>query len=217
MRLQRFAAFAAAVIALAAGTLVSQRSIREPTMSRPLGKLAPTPGPSSDGYVSEKRTYLQTLARDEPDARASALVSFSRLLRATEAERLLNRLEVGVVFVTFPGASPEAPRVESTIRAAVARRAVEIGDLTKAEIATLEAKRDPASGPLIADRRKQLAGTAPDCPCIYAAVVEKTTAGRLATLQRSGLVRLVDVPKPLTDDLSGWQLTPIVPKRTGVS
>ena len=95
----------------------------------------------------------------------------------------------------------------------MARRAVEVGDLTKAEITALQAKRDPASAPLIEDRRKQLAGTTPDCPCVYAAVVERSTVGRLASLQRSGLVRLVDVPKPLTDDLSGWQLTPIVPKK----
>lgn len=211
----RFAAFAAVAIALAAGALVSQRTDTGPTISHPLGKLAPTPGPSSDGYVSGKRAYLRALAETQPDAAAAALVSFSRLLRASEAESLLTGLDVSVVFVTFPGASPEAPRVVSTIRAAVAKRAVEIGEVTKAEISELQAKRDPASAPLIAERRKQLSATTPDCPCIYAAVVESSTVGRLAALQRSSLVRLVDVPKPLTDDLSGWQLTPIVPKKAG--
>lgn len=208
----RFAGLAAVAIALAAGSLVTQRAGTEPTINRPIGKLAPTPGPSSEGYVSGKRAYLRALAADEPDKPAAALVSFARLLRATEAERLLDGLEVSAVFVTFPGASPEAPRIESTIRAAVAKRAVEIGNVTRSEIASLEATRDPASGPLIADRRGQLARTTPDCPCVYAAVVEESTVGRLMALQRSGLVRLVDVPDPLTDDLSGWQLTPIIPK-----
>lgn len=208
----RFAGLAAVAIALAAGSLVTQRADTGPTISRPAGKLAPTPGPSSDGYVRGKRAYLRDLAADQPDEPAAALVSFARLLRAAEAERLLGRLEVTAVFVTFPGTSPEAPRVESTIRAAVAKRAVEIGNITRSEIASLETKRDPASAPLIADRRRQLAGTTPECPCVYAAVVEESTVGRLMALQRSALVRLVDVPDPLTDDLSGWHLTPIIPK-----
>jgi len=155
---------------------------------------------------------LSRLADADPDAAASALVSFGRLMRPSEVEQLMGGMHVSVVFAMFPGAPPEAPRVVTTIAAAVAKRAVEIAGVTKAEIQALQARRDPASAPLINDRRREVAETTPDCACIYAAVVQKTTVGRLASLQRSSQVRLVDVPEPLTDDLSGWQLTPIAPK-----
>jgi hypothetical protein len=207
----QLAAVAAAAIALAAGALVSQRSNPAPTISHPIGKLAPTPGPNSDGYVAGKRAYLSRLAEGDPDKPAAALTSFARLLRAGEAEQLLTGHRVGVVFVTFPGGRPEALKVPTTIAAAVAKRAADSEAAARAEIAALEARHDPASGPLVADRERQLAGTRPDCACIYAAVIERSTVGRLASLQRSSLVRLVDVPEPLTDDLSGWQLTPIYP------
>jgi len=207
----RFAALAAAAIALAAAVLVTQRNNPAPTINHPIGKLAPTPGPNSDGYVAGKRAYLSRLADQEPDASASALVSFGRLMRPSEVEQLMTGMPVSVVFAMFPGAPPEAPRVQTTISAAVAKRAAEIAGVTQAEIQALRAKRDPASAPLINDRRREFAETTADCACIYAAVVQKTTVGRLASLQRSSLVRLVDMPDPLTDDLSGWQLTPIAP------
>jgi len=207
----RFAALAAAAIALVAAVVVTQRNNPAPTISHPLGKLAPTPGPNSDGYVAGKRAYLSRLADADPDASASALVSFGRLMRPHDVEQLMTGMRVSVVFAMFPGAPPEAPRVESTIQAAVAKRAVEIAGVTQAEIRSLQAKHDPASAPLINDRRRELQQLTPDCACVYAAVVQKTTVGRLASLQRSSLVKLVDVPDPLTDDLSGWQLTPIAP------
>jgi hypothetical protein len=207
----RFAALAAAAIALAAAVLVTQRSNPAPTINHPIGKLAPTPGPNSEGYVAAKRAYISRLADEQPDAAAAALVSFGRLMRPSEVEQLMTGMQVSVVFAMFPGAPPEAPRVVTTIPAAIAKRAVEIANVTKAEIQALQARHDPASAPLINDRRRELQEMTPDCACIYAAVVQKTTVGRLASLQRSSLVRLVDVPDPLTDDLSGWQLTPIAP------
>jgi len=208
----RFAALVAAGICLVAALVITRRDNPAPTISHPIGKLAPTPGPSSDGYVTGKRAYLSELAEKSPDASASALVSFAKRLRPRDVEQLMTGMKVGVVFAMFPGAPPEAPRVVTTVQAAVAKRAVEIADTTRAEIQALQARRDPASAPLVADRRRELAQTTPDCACVYAAVVQRTTVGRLASLQRSSLVRLVDVPDPLTDDLSGWQLTPIAPK-----
>jgi hypothetical protein len=208
----RFAALIAAAIALVAAVVVTQRNNPAPTISHPIGKLAPTPGPSSDGYVTGKRAYLSDLAEQKPDAPAAALVSFARLLRPTEVEQLMTGMKTTVVFAMFPGAPPEAPRVQSTVQAAVAKRAVEIAATTRAEIQALQARRDPASAPLIAERDRQIRQTTPDCACVYAAVVQNSTVGRLASLQRSSLVRLVDVPDPLTDDLSGWQLTPIAPR-----
>ena len=53
--------------------------------------------------------------------------------------------------------------------------AVELADVTRAEIQALQAKHDPASAPLINDRRKQLTETTPDCACVYAAVVGRST------------------------------------------
>ena len=209
----RFAALVAAGIALVAAVVITQRTNTPvATINHPVGKLAPTPGPNSDGYVTAKRAYLSDLAERSSDASAAALVSFGKLLRPTEVEQLMTGMQVSVVFAMFPGAPPEAPRVTTTVQAAVARRAVEIADTTKAEIQTLQGRRDPAAAPLIAERRQELARTIPDCACVYAAVVQKSTVGRLASLQRSSLVRLVDVPEPLTDDLEGWQLTPIAPK-----
>jgi hypothetical protein len=210
--LQRFTALVAAAIALVAAVVVTHRSDRVPTMSHPLGKLAPTPGPNADGYVDGKRAYLSRLAGREPDAAAAGLASFSRLLRPSEVEQVTAGLRVSVVFTMFPGAQPEAPRVVTTVAAAVAKRAAEIAAQTEAEIASLQARNDPASAPLVADRRRELHQTTPDCACVYAAVVERTTVAKLAALQRSALVRLVDLPDPLTDDLSGWELTPIAPR-----
>jgi len=210
----RFTAIVAAAIALTAGMVVSHRSSSTPTIAHPLGKLAPTPGPSSEGYVTGKRAYLSRLAARQPDAPAAALVSFARFLRADEADQLMTGQHVGVVFLMFPGPTPEAPRVVTTIHAAVAKPAADIADLTRQEIAALQAKHDPASGPLIAERRRELQATTEDCACVYAVVIEGSTVARLMTLQRSSLVRLVDVPDPLTDDLAGWQLTPIAPVKT---
>jgi len=209
----RFAALMAAGIALVAAVVITQRNNPAPTISHPIGKLAPTPGPSSDGYVTGKRAYLSELAEQKPDAAAAALVSFGRLLRPTEVSQLMTGMQVSVVFVMFPGAQPEAPRVLTTVEAAVAKRAVEVDGTTRAEIQALQARRDPASAPLIIERQREIRATGPDCACVYAAVVQGSTVERLASLQRSSLVRLVDMPKPLTDDLSGWELTPIAPTK----
>jgi hypothetical protein len=208
----RFAALVAAAIALVAAVVVSHRSTVGPTIAHPIGKLAPTPGPNADGYITAKRAYLSRLAAEGPDAGAAGLVSFARMLTPAEADQVLTGLDVSVAFVVLPGSTPEAPRVDTTILAAVVKREADLVAAEKAEVSALQAKRDPASGPLIADRRAQIAATTPDCACVYAAVVQKSTVGKLAALSRSGLVRLVDVPDPLTDDLSGWQLTPILPK-----
>ena len=90
-------------------------------------------------------------------------MSFSRFLRPDAADQLFASQRVSVVFLVFPGSAPEAPRVVTTIRAAVTKPAADIADLTRREIAALQAKHDPAAGPLIADRRKQLQQTTPDC------------------------------------------------------
>jgi hypothetical protein len=207
----RLVAVLAAAIALFGAGLVSQRSTSHPTISHPLGKLAPTPGPSSDGYIAGKRAYLGALEQSKPNAPAAGLVSFTRLLRPAEADRALVGANVSAVFVDFPAGRPEAVAVHRSIGGALQMRATQLIDATKAEMKALEAKKDPASKPLIDERRRQLDGTRPDCACIYAAVVERSTVVRLVYLAKSRDVRLVDVPDPLTDDLSGWQLTPILP------
>jgi hypothetical protein len=207
----RLVAVLAAAIALFAAGLVSQRSTSHPTISHPLGKLAPTPGPSSDGYIASKRAYLGMLSLQKPNAPAAGLVSFARLLRPAEAERALVGASVSAVFVDFPAGRPEAVAVRGSIAAALQMRATQIVDATKAEVQALQARHDPAGKPLIDERNRQLNGTRADCACIYGAVVERSTVVRLVYLARSRDVRLVDVPEPLTDDLSGWQLTPIFP------
>jgi hypothetical protein len=47
---------------------------------------------------------------------------------------------------------------------------------------------------------------------VFAFVLSGTTLGRLADLQASADVRLVDVPDPVVADLRGWELTPLLPK-----
>ncbi|MGH7856208.1 MAG: hypothetical protein ACREQY_02685, partial [Candidatus Binatia bacterium] len=72
-------------------------------------------------------------------------------------------------------------------------------------------ERQGTNAELLAQRRAALEGTAPECACLYAVVLNGATVRRLAEVQSSDAVRLVDVPDPLVDDLSGWELTPIFP------
>jgi len=202
----------ATAIALAAGAVISHRAL--PSVNHPLGKLGPTPGPSSEGHVAAKRAYLSGLERRSPDASAAGLVSFTRLLSASDVGRTLGGLRVSAVFVSFPSGRPEALAVRRTTTAAMSLRASQLVDATKADIAALAARRDPSSRQLLDERRRELAQTSAQCACIYGAVVQHTTVRRLGDLARSGDVRLVDAPDPLTDDLSGWQLTPIFPQNT---
>lgn len=173
------------------------------------GSLGPTPGPNSDGHVTAKRAYLEGLAQRTPDAAAAGLVSFSRLLRPAEATELARGTEAAAVFVKFPAGEAEALQVTDTLAGAVKERAEALAAVTKTEVEALE--RQGGDAELVAQRRAALEGTTPDCACVYAIALNGLTARRLAEIGASDDVRLVDVPDPLVDDLSGWELTPIFP------
>lgn len=210
---RRWALIALAVVAvgLVTATILTLRSDGGNGDGRPVaGRLGPTPGPDSDGHIRTKRVYLADLARRDPEARGAGLVSFSRLMPAQEASTLLGGMRATAAFVRFPAGEPEAIQVEDALTPDVAARATELADITRAEIEALEGQGSSDREP-VEQRRQALAGTTPECACVYAVAVEGVTVRRLAELQGRDEVRLVDVPEPLTDDLGGWELTAIFP------
>lgn len=202
------AALAVVAVGLVAGTVLTLRS-GDGDAPPIAGRLGPTPGPDSEGHIVAKRAYLDTLARRDPDTVGAGLVSFSRLLPATEASSVLRNMTPTAVFVKFAAGEPEALQVTDTLEAAVAARAEELAAVTRAEIEALEGQGGDHE--LLEQRRTAFAETTPGCACVYAVAVEGVAVGRLAELGGRDEVRLVDVPDPLTDDLGGWELTPVFP------
>lgn len=202
-----YVALAVLAVGVVGGAILSTRSgDGGPSLA---GSLGPTPGPNSDGHVSAKRAYLGGLAQRTPDAAAAGLVSFSRLITAAEASALVGETETAAVFVKFPAGEQEAVQVTDTIAAAVKVRAEALAAVTRTEVEAFEQQDGDADE--LAKRRAALDGTTPECTCVYAIVVEHTTVERLAELQASDDVRLVDVPDPLVDSLAGWELFPLFP------
>jgi hypothetical protein len=154
-----------------------------------------------------------------PSSPAAGLVSLTALARAEDIAALAGDAEVDVVFARFPGEGAEVLRVEGTIPEGVGERAEEIAALREAEAYGLEELAAAAEGAereeLVreaAAKRSAVQTLRSGCACIYAFVAEHTSLARLLDLQRRPEVRLVDVPDPPVDDLSGWELTPILPK-----
>lgn len=211
----RMQAFAAAAVALLAATVLTLDGDGE---ARVAGRLGPTPGPNSAGHVEAKRSYLDRIARAEPGREAAGLVSFTRLLPATEVEPMVADMDATVVFVMLPEGEPEAIALTRPLRETVAARAEEVADDVRAEIVSLEAElaRAPEAereelDAALERRRLALDALRADCACVYALGVEGATLAELAALQGREEVLLVDVPDPVATDLSGWQLTPILP------
>ena len=89
---------------------------------------------------------------------------------------------------------------------------------TGAEIADLEDQIGSASGQeredlevLITERKDAYTNVTADCACVYAIAVEGAELIELRTLADQRVVRLVDVPDPITESLAGWELAPLVP------
>lgn len=184
------------------------------------GHLGPTPGPAStQSYVEEKRSYLAKMASDDAGAKSAALVSFKSYVPAPAVQKLVRGMEPTAVWVRFPSADPEPLLVETTISAAVAEGAVELRTSLDAEIAELQAQVRTASGAaksdlttVVAERKADRAKLGGGCGCVFALSVREATLSSLRELQRESSVKLVDVPDPLTNDLSGWELQPFVPR-----
>jgi hypothetical protein len=211
----RLLALLAAAIGLVSAMAISMRSGDE---MRVAGRLGPTPGPNSAGHVEAKRDYLKRIAAEEPDRAAAGLISASHLLSVSQAKTLTDGMQVTVVFVRFPGGQPDVLAVTDSLEQTLAAGTREFGDVIRREVASLEQQVGSAQGAERAtledslNKRKQtLSQLTTDCACVYAIAVQGTTLGALARVQGSGEVLLVDVPEPVTDDLKGWELTPILP------
>jgi hypothetical protein len=213
LRLQALIAAAVALVAASAMTLDSDDAVRL------RGRLGPTPGPNSIGHVEGKRAYLNRIASADPDRSAAALVSFSRFVPASAARSVASDMEIKAVFVQFPGNEPDVFRVtNNAVEREVQFGASELADVIRAEITSIEAQLRTAQGAerdslntSLEERRKAFDTLRADCACVYAVAVQETTLSALAQLQQRSEVLLVDVPEPTTDDLTGWELRPILP------
>ncbi len=219
----RFVLLAATAIVLVAATVMTLRDTgADPDEVR--GHLGPTPGPSSEGYIRAKRTYLEGIATTEPAARTAALVSLKGYAPAPGVQDIAGQMEAVAVWVRFPAAEAELVLVETTIAGAVSDAAAahrdaldaEIEDLTE-QLETATAQRKTELGALIAERKTALEKSSADCGCVFAFSVEEAQLGDLLDLLERPAIRHVDVPDPVTNDLSGWELQPIVPSREGAS
>ena len=212
LRLQILAAMAVVLVAATQLTLGDGSA-------RVRGRLGPTPGPSSEGYVQSKRAYLERIARSDPARPAGALVSFSRFVSAGQAEALISGMEATAGFIRLPQGGTEVVDLRTgSLRTAVAQSAELLAEQLRAEIVSIEAQLRGARGAgraqleeSLEERRRALGDLGPECRCVYAVAVQRTTLGALRHLQYRPEVRVVDVPNPTTDDLAGFQLTPILP------
>lgn len=207
----RFALIAAIVVAVVAAARLSTIAT-EPGAGREAGQaghLGPTPGPSSDGHIREKRAYLEGLVAKQPATQAAALVSLTRYVPAIAAQRMAGSMHATAVFVKFPGVDPEVQLVRTTIAGALADRASDLRREIEAEVAALE---DSGASELVAQRKDDLTKINASCACVSAFAVVKVPLRSLGELAKRPDVRLVDVPDPVVDDLAGWELQPIVPK-----
>jgi hypothetical protein len=212
LRLQAFAAIAVGLVA------ASMLSLDREDTTRIAGRLGPTPGPNSMGHVQAKQSYLQRIARADPEKQGAALASFDRFVAAPNVTRMVAGLKTTVVFVVFPESEPEAIALSRSLTETMTTRAKELGDVVRAEIVSLEGQLRDAQGAerealadSLARRRQALNGLNADCTCIYAIGLEEATLAQLAALQGRDEVLLVDVPSPVTASLDGWHLTPILP------
>jgi hypothetical protein len=206
------AALSAVLIVAAIVTWPSKGGIRV------AGRLGPTPGPNSAGYAAHKRAYLAHLASASPDSEVGALVSFNKYVPGTFVQELTTGMKPQALFVRFPTGDQEAISVRTTVNGTLADRATDLRNQLQAEIASIKdqlAKGDAATKPAlqkdIDDRTAQIAQLRADCSCVFAVAVQGAVVSKLTDVARHPEVRLVDVPDPLTNDLEGWQLQPIVP------
>lgn len=215
-------------LALIGGAILSERSRRTggQTVETKGGKrvavrgqLGPTPGPDAEGYIAQKRAFLESAAKDDPARSAAGLVSLSRLLTAPDASRLAGTATVQLLFVRFPASDPEVLNVDGTIELAMGDRSEKLAGQLETEAAGYEQQAASATGAakqdlqrLALEKRSAANTIKAGCACVYAMVLAGRTLAELATMQGAADVRLVDVTDPPVADLRGWELRPILPK-----
>jgi hypothetical protein len=216
----RFVLLAATGIILVAATIYTLRSDDQPR--GPAGKLGPTRG-SADAYVKSKTTYLQQVASETPGTKAAALVSLKEYVPASRVQAMTKALKATAVIVRFPASEQEMQFVRTTVTGALEDRSTDLRRELSAEIDALEGELEGAEeerraevGRLLTQRKADFEKVQADCACVFAFAVEGASLEELRTLASQPVVRLVDVPRPLTSDLGGWELGPIVPEKTSV-
>lgn len=217
----RFVLLAATGVILVAATIYTLRS--DDVDRGPAGKLGPTAG-SADAYVRTKTTYLQRVAKQDPGSKAAALVSLKEYVPASRVQAMARSLKATAVIIRLPASEQELQFVRTTVTGALTARSTDLRKELEAEVDALEeeqqAEKDPERhadlGRLIAERKADLAKVKADCACVFAFAVEGAPIEALRQLATQPEVRLVDVPEPLTSDLGGWELGPIVPDETPV-
>jgi hypothetical protein len=182
------------------------------------GHLGPTPGPSSEEYIQVKQAYLDAQAATDPQQTTAALVSMRAYADAPGVQDLVSGGTAVAVWVRFPSAEAELVIVETTIAGAVADAASAHRQALDAEVTELTEQAAAATGAqktelerLASERKAAVTRSGADCLCVFAVSVEDATLEELKVLADRPAIRHVDVPDPLTDDLSGWELQPIVP------
>jgi hypothetical protein len=212
----RFVLLAVTAVILVAATVYSLRS--GGGTEKVAGRLGPTPGPSSEGHIRAQKAYLNKLASERPDEKAAALVSLDTFVPASKASTIARAMHATAVFVRFPEADAESVLVRTSIEDSIKDRSTDLRREIAAEIDALKAEAAGASGgkkhdleALVAQRERELAKINADCACVFAFAVEGASIEALSTLAKRPDVRLVDVPQPVTVDLAGWEVQPIVP------
>lgn len=214
----RFVLLAVTGVILVIASVITLRDGGRTDPDEVRGHLGPTPGPNSNAYVAAKKAYLNGLASTEPLARSAALVSLQAYAPAPDAQRFARDMKPIGVWVRLPASTAELILVKTTISGAVADAAAAHRKVLDAEVEELRAQAGKAEGDkktsldkLVAERKASLAKVRSDCRCVFAFSVEEATLGDLKQLQERPAVRVVDVPDPVTNELSGWELQPIVP------
>jgi hypothetical protein len=217
----RFLLLAVTGVALVAATVYTLNVSSGP--GDVAGHIGPTPGPSSEGHIRAQRAYLDQIAALHPTEEAAALVSLEGYVPASKAQAIARSLQATWVFVRFPDAEQEPPFiVPSSMKETMTKRAGDRRKDLEAEVAALKVQATDAAGAqktdledLIAQRQRELGKITPDCACVFAFAIEGASLQQLRDLARRPEVRLVDVPDPVTSDLAGWELAPIVPPAPG--
>jgi hypothetical protein len=215
----RFLLLAATGIALVAATIYTMRSADGERA--PAGKLGPTEG-SAEAYVKTKSTYLQRVATRAPTTKAAALVSLKTYVPASSVQSMIRSLKATAVIVRFPASEQELQFVRTSVTNALEQRTTDLRrelqaeiDALSDELAAAEGERRAEVDRLLAQRKADLAKVKADCACVFAFAVEGASLEELRRLAGRPEVRLVDVPEPLTSDLAGWELGPLVPHDDG--
>jgi hypothetical protein len=183
------------------------------------GQLGPTPGPDAEGYIAQKRKFLEQAAASDPGRRAAALVSLARFLAPADVSRLAGPARIDLLFVRFPGEDPGLVSVSGAVEDAFRVRADVVAGRLDGEAARLQELARASTGPQrrqysaqANERRASAASIRAGCSCVYGVLVGATTVGDLFRLQSGSDVRLADVSDPPVADLRGWELRPIIPK-----